>query len=1016
MLSNLLFRIFTYLQSLDQKKMWLLKLARWMAQDRFGSWIISHFGQSFYYWKRHSLENSYDHWLEVNAWNERRQAVLQQAWLEVRERPRLSLIMPVSNPPAPHLRRALASVSEQLYPHWELCLVYDRGADPETHRLIENWQSREPRLKVNQARQHTSVSGVTNTAAAMARYDHLLFMDHDAELAPDALAEVALCLARHPRLAVLYTDEDKLNEAGRRVDPHFKPDWSPELLLSCMYLGHLFGVSRDLYRAVGGMRAGFEGSQDYDLALRVTEQTSQVWHLPKILYHGRVSPGSTGLPDPEKPNAREAGRRALQEACVRRGLNAVVRHLPWAHQAGCGLYTHEFPHAGPSVAIIIPTKNQLKMIKACLNSLAKTRYQNYQVYLIDNDSDDPDTIDYLHGLPHTVWRLSCPEGGFNFAYLINQAVARVSADNVLLLNNDVEVINPAWLSQMVGYLGIPGVGAVGARLLFPDGWVQHAGVLHALYQGKPGHAFQFTPGEDWGYQAYAKVTRNYSAVTAACMLTPRRLFQQSGGFDEANFAIAYNDVDYCYRLLDGGYRVVYCPSAELVHHEGASRGNVDHLQEVAAFVKKYRHRDDPYYNPNLSLQGGDFLVNARTGAPASLRPIRVLMCTHNLNLAEAPQFLLELARGMVERGIIAPIIHCPVDGPLRQAFEAAHIPVWISPLPLAAVKNQEDYNRVIDGLAREGAAKDSELIFGNSLLAFYAPAVADRLGLPCLWHIHENDPQPHLRALPQGAVPQVIQGLALPYQVIFSSDSTRALYNHWNGHNNFMTLSYALDCEGIARLLQPWRRDTARRALGLVPNEVMVLLRGTSCERRGRMDLLKAMRSIQEEYLPRVKFFLVGDRMNASPRELWAFHASLDHKWQNRVTVAPEMPDVGLYYRAADISLCTSRTESSPWVILEAMYCRLPIITPPLFGITGTLRDGYSARFYYPRHYRQLARIIETLIQEPTRCRQLGDNAALALSALPDYDDMLTSYAELFREGFMSGKPRTGRRETVSHR
>jgi O-antigen biosynthesis protein len=1012
MLANFFFGIFSRLQSLDQEKMWLPKLVRWMTQDRLGSLIINRFGPSFTYWKRHRSGDSYDHWLEVNAWNERRQAVLQQAWLEVREQPRLSLIMPVSNPPAPHLQRALASVSEQRYPHWEMCLVHDRGTEPEIQRIIESWQGWEPRLKVQQARQPTSVSEITNTAAAMARYDHLLFMDHDAELALDALAEVALCLARHPRLAVVYSDEDKLNEAGRRFDPHFKPDWSPELLLSCMYLGHLFGMRRDLYRAVGGMRVGFEGGQDYDLALRVTEQTSEVWHLPKILYHGRVSPGLTG---PGKSSAWEAGRRALQEALARRGLNAVVHHPHGAYQTGEGIYTHEFPHVGPSVAIIIPTKNQLNMLKACLNSLAKTRYQNYQVYLIDNDSDDPDTLDYLHGLPHTVWPLSCPEGGFNFAFLINQAVERVSADYVLLLNNDVEVMNPAWLSQMAGYLGIPGVGAVGARLLFPDGQVQHAGVLHALHQGKPGHAFQFTPGQDWGYQAYAKVTRNYSAVTAACMLTPRRLFQQSGGFDEDNFAIAYNDVDYCYRLLDGGYRVVYCPSAELVHHEGATRGNADHLPEVAAFIQKYPHQDDPYYNPNLSIEGADFLVSARTSAPANLRPIRVLMCTHNLNVEGAPQFLLELARGMVERGIIEPIIHSPVDGPLRQAFEAARIPVWLSPLTFTAVNNLESCNRVIEALAREVEAKDRELIFGNTLLTFYAIAVADRLGLPCLWHIHEDDPQPHLRELPRVAARQAIKDLALPYQVIFSNDSTRALCNHWNQHNNFMTLSYALDCERFARLLQPWRRDTARGALGLGPDEVMVLLRGTGCEGKGRLDLLKAMRSIKAEFLPRVKFFLVRDGVNSSPREHFAFHASLDHKWQNRVTVVPETKDLGLYYRAADIFLCTSRLESSPRMFLEAMYCRLPIITTPLFGVTGMLRDGYSARFYYPGHDRQLARLIDTLIQEPAQRRQLGDNAALALSVLPDYAAMLTSYAELFREGFLSGAPRTGRRKTASY-
>jgi O-antigen biosynthesis protein len=1015
MRANFFFRIFSGLQPLDQAKLWLAKLLRWMAQNQFDSWIINRGAQSFSYWKRHRGENAYGPWLEVNSWNERRQEVLRQAWLEVRDPPRLSLVMPVSNPPASHLQRALASVSQaQVYPHWELCLVQNPGADPEIHRLIDGWQSREPRLKVQEARQPAGVSGMTNTAAAMARYDHLLFMDPDAELAPDALAEVALCLARQPRLAVWYSDEDKLDEAGRRGDPHFKPDWSPELLLSCLYLGHLFGLRRELYQAVGGMRPGFEGSQEYDLALRVTEQTSQICHLPKILYHGRVTPGAAGLNDPGKASAWEAGRRALQEALARRGLDASVPHPHEAYPAGRGLYTHAFPDTGPSVALIIPTKNQLKMLKACLNSLAKTRYQNYRVYLIDNDSDDPDTLDYLHGLPHTVWRLSGPAGRFNFASLINQAVDRVAADYLLLMNNDVEVMSPAWLSQMVGYLGIPGVGAVGARLLFPDGRIQHAGVLHALYHGKPGHAFQFTPGQDWGYQAYAKVTRNYSAVTAACMLTPRRLFQQSGGFDAAHFAVAYNDVDYCYRLLDGGYRVVYCPSAELVHHEGASRGNVDHLPEVAAFLQKYRHRVDPYYNPNLSLQGGDFLVNARTAAPESLRPIRVLMCTPDLTGEEA-QFLLELAGGLVEQGVIEPLVHSPVDGPWRRAFEAAHLPVWISPVPLAAVHDLESYDRVIEALARDFAAQDGELIFGNSLLAFYALAVAERLSLPCLWHLHEDDPQPHLRQLPRVAARQAIQALALPYQVIFSRDRTRTLYNHWHGYNHFMTLPAALDCKRLARRLQPWRRNTARQALGVGPEEVMVLLRGASAEGRGRLDLLKALPWLPAERFPGVKFFLVGDRGTFSPRELPAFPASreLEHPWRNRLTVVPETGDVGLYYLAADIFLCACRPESSPRVIQEAMYCRLPIITTPCFGVAGMLQDGYNAGFYRAGDYRQLAGLLETLIREPARRRQWGDNAALGLATLPDYEDMLASYAKLFREGFMSSQPRTRRRHPI---
>ena len=999
-------RFFPGLQALFYVKMLLQRLIRWAAQPRFRAWIKKLISLPSLGRQPHGGGGAYQNWLEVNHWNERRADALRQAWLEVAEPPRLSLIMPVGNPPAPYLERALASVHAQIYPHWELCLVQDKGAAREIDRIIESWQSREPRLTVKRNRQKTGGRDAADTAAAMARSDYVLFMGQADELAPDALAEVALGLARHPPPDVVYADHDWTDAAGRRFDPNFKPDWSPELLLASMYLGPFWGLRRDLYHAVGGMRPGFGDSRDYDLALRVTEQTSQVCHLPKILYHRQAAPGLAGHAD---PRAWEAGRRTLQEALARRGLNAVVRRPPWADAASDGFYTHEFPHTGPSVAIIIPTRNRLKLLQACLNSLAETRYQNYRVYIIDNDSDDPDTLDYLRRLPHTVWRLSCPGGGFNFSYLINRAAERASEEYLMLLNNDMEVISPAWLSQMVGYLGIPGVGAVGARLLFPDGRVQHAGVLHGVHRGKPGHAFKFLPGRDQGYQGYAKVVRNYGAVTAACMLTPRRLFQQADGFEEHHFGIGYNDVDYCYRLAEAGYRIVYCPSAELVHHEGVSRGSQDNLPEVAAFIQKYGKRREPYYNPNLSPGSVDCAIGARTRPPASHRPLRVLICTPSLEAADACQFLLELAGGLRRRGIIAPIIHSPADGPWRQACEAAHIPVWLSSLPLPPAKGRENDDRVIAALAREIAPLDVEVIFGNSLRAYYAITAAARLNLPSLWHIHDRDFEEYLFGAPRVGVRQAVKGFAFPYQVIFSSDISRVLYSYFNEHDNFMTLPSSLDGERFARILQPWPRDTARRALGLEPDEVMVLLPGTICETGGQMDLLKAIRVIDEECLPGVKFFLVGDRPNAYSRRLHDFQASLPGERRHRISLVPETEDPGLFYRAADIFLSTSRAESFPRPILEAMYCRLPIITTPRFGVNELLYERQGARYYYSGAYRQLAGVLESLIREPAQRRQWGDNAGLALAALPDYDDMLNHYAELFREAFLSGQPRTGR-------
>jgi GT2 family glycosyltransferase len=261
--------------------------------------------------------------------------------------------------------------------------------------------------------------------------------------------------------------------------------------------------------------------------------------------------------------------------------------------------------------VIIPTKNQLKLLKACLDSLETTTYKNYQVAIIDNESDDPKTLEYLKQLNCQVLRIKNPGGKFSFAAINNRAAEQVDSEYVLFLNNDTEVINPRWLSQMVGYAQIPAVGAVGARLLYPDGRIQHAGVIHGLHHGLAGHAFKLMNSENRGYLSQAMVTRNYSAVTAACMITPRQLFLELGGFDEENFAVAYNDADYGYRLLERGYRCVYCPDAELLHKEGTSRGFTDNPQEVAAFRRKYAGKNDSFYSPHLSLEDEYFHIQPR---------------------------------------------------------------------------------------------------------------------------------------------------------------------------------------------------------------------------------------------------------------------------------------------------------------------------------------------------------------------------------------------------------------------
>jgi GT2 family glycosyltransferase len=565
----------------------------------------------------------YDAWLADNAWGPRQESDLRARLRAATNLPRISVITPVYRPELKYFLETAESVRSQVYENWEWCLADDASNDAGLTAALGELASRDDRIRVVTRTENGHISLATNSAAELARGEFIALMDHDDLLSPDCLAEVALYLATHDDVDVLYTDDDKVDVNGRRYSPQFKPDWSPESLLSQMYLAHLFVMRRSLYEQVGGTRVGFEGSQDHDLALRVVEKARRVAHLPLMLYHWRATPSSTASSGEAKLYSFDAGMRAVSEALSRRGVPAEVDRPDWAVQAKASLLRHGFPDDGPRVAILIATRNGLDMLKRCVESLAATRYRNYEVVILDDGSDDPDTIAWLNVFPGRVLRMPGPREGFNFAALHNHAARETDAEYLLLLNNDTEVINPGWLSQMVGFARLQGVGAVGARLLFPDNTVQHAGILHGFNQGSLALAFRGLAREQPGYLAAARVCRNYGAVTAACMLTPRRLFLELGGFDEKNFAISFNDADYCYRLVDNGYRCVYAAEAELYHHEGKTRGTGSRVDEIARFRERYGHRSEPYYNPNLSTTNEHFEVRPRRLARRTDRPSRL---------------------------------------------------------------------------------------------------------------------------------------------------------------------------------------------------------------------------------------------------------------------------------------------------------------------------------------------------------------------------------------------------------
>jgi GT2 family glycosyltransferase len=943
--------------------------------------------------------DSYEAWLADNPWGPSQEADLRHRLKLARNLPKISVVTPVYRPDLRYFQQTADSVCGQVYENWEWCLADDCSNDEGLTAKLRELAARDARVRFVTRPENGHISVATNSAAELAHGEYIALMDHDDLLSPDCLAEVALYLAAHPDVDVLYTDDDKVDIEGRRYGPQFKPDWSPESLLSQMYFSHLLVVRRSLYEQVGGMRAGFEGSQDHDLALRAVEKARSVAHLPLILYHWRAVPGSTALSGEAKMYSFDAGIRAVSEALARRGVPAEVDRPDWAVQARASLLRHGFPDDGPRVAILIATRNQVKLLDRCVQSLAKTRYRNFETIVLDDHSDEPETIAWLASFPGTVLRVPGRREGFNFSALHNHAARSVDAEYLLFLNNDTEVLSPEWLSQMVGFARLQGVGAVGARLLFPDDTVQHAGILHGFNQGSLALAFRGLPREHPGYLAAARVCRNYGAVTAACMLTPRRLFLELGGFDEGDFAVSFNDVDYCYRLLDHGYRCVYAAEAELYHHEGATRGIGSRVEEVARFRQRYGQRGEPYYNPNLSTTSEHFEVRPRRLARRTDRPVKALMASHTLDLTGAPFCQFEMAAALRAKGRLDPIVISPEDGPLRSLYEECGIPVRILPNGMEKVGSLADYERELAEFARQVLDADVEVIYGNTLKTFYAIDAARRLNLPSLWNIRESEPwQTYYNYLPDAVACRALECFSFPYRVLFVSNASRAVFEPLNSRHNFQVIHDGLDLERWEARLGKLDRPTSRHKLGVSADELVVVLLGTVCERKGQHDLVKALAQLPPEIAGRLRCFIVGDRPGDYSRRLAGLVHQLPAAVRHRVHVVPETRDVACYYQAADLFVCTSRVESYPRVTLEAMACGLPIISTPVFGLSEQLVDQVNALLYQPGDIAALVAALARLAGDAALREAMGARSRAVLAGLKSFDEMAEDYGIQFME------------------
>jgi O-antigen biosynthesis protein len=550
----------------------------------------------------------YQKWIEQNRFTNADLAVAKAEIETWQIRPKFSIIMPVYNVEAQWLEKAIESVRAQIYPDWELCIADDASSKSHVRSILTQYSELDSRIKVKVRTENGGISATSNSALELVTGDYIVLLDHDDELTIDALFENAKLINSHPEADYIYSDEDKIDAGGNRFDPVFKPDWSPDYFYSTMYTCHLAVVRSSLVREIGGFRSKYDGSQDYDLILRIVEKTCQIYHIAKILYHWRTIKSSTASGSSAKPWAFEAGKRALESMLQRSQYPGCVEETinPGIYRVRRSIVEH------PLVSIIIYSAgDDDSLLPNCISKIESlSTYRNFEIIIAKRDALPQSSIANTSAKDLSGDRTTRTAESFNFSTLVNQSTVEPKGEFLLFLRASTEVVTPDWLESMLELAQQKEIGAVGAKLLSPAGYIYHTGII--MLEGNPSYAFYGFDGNHSGYHCSNIVNRNYLAVTGACLMVRSQLFQQLARID-ASFLLDYSDIDLCLSAHQAGYRNVVTPYAQLIYYESRGKKNsleIDNLDLLQIEWKKYFHnlKSDPYYNPNLSQQIANFEI------------------------------------------------------------------------------------------------------------------------------------------------------------------------------------------------------------------------------------------------------------------------------------------------------------------------------------------------------------------------------------------------------------------------
>ncbi len=908
-------------------------------------------------------------------------------------RPLVSVAVPVFDPPLAVLREMAESVLRQTYGHLELC-VANAGADPACARLLDELAASDPRVKAHHLAENGGVSANSNAALGLGRGDFVALVDHDDVLAPQALFAIVEAINEDPEVDILYSDEDRLAKDGNRVLPFLKPHWSPEFLHSYMWTGHLSVYRRSLVEKLGGFRSEFDGSQDYDLMLRAAAVTDRIRHVPQVLYHWRMIEGSAAAGG--KAHARRTNLAALAAAMSATGRKARIVEYPFANRVVFDLVER------PLVSIIVPT-DDLARARSCVKAIAaNTSHEHYEILVVTRSA-----------LADLLEREFRPEQArfvrfdepFNFSAKCNAGAAAAEGRYLLFMNDDVEPLTEGWIESMLQYAQLPEVGAVSPKLLWADDTIQYGGLVFGV-RNLVGTAFHGWPRADSGYHSMAVAVRNVSCVNGACMLIRAEAFHDVGGWDAENTPISHSDFDLSFRILERGLRLVYQPFAELRHlgHQSRKNAEVDERAPVGRadsgadvyLLHRWgsRLREDPFYPSGmrelLHEDNSAYEVFGKDGMHLSRQwwdlP-RVLLVGHEFSSTGAPVMLLEIARALREAGMVV-VCTSPVGGDLVDDCVRLGIPVVIDEEILRDPARAARFMQTFD------------VIGANTVVGWGVVNQAAELGVPCVWFVQE----------PQFGLPTIREGgsaaraaFACADRVVFPSHATERLYGEFGDARRYQTIHYGI--EDVARCAPddaPFER---------VDGDVHVTHAGTVQRRKGADVLIEAVRRLPPDLRARLHTHFLGPQPFPDyTAELERLADGLEHG--EFVGEVDRTTGLG-YIRHSDLFVCTSRDESGPVVVIEAMALGRPVISTPVGLVGEVLRDGVDGRLVPIDDVDALAEALERLIGDADLRHGLGAEARKTYERYLDRDRYAADVVELF-EQVLAGRRSPGRPQAAS--